>query len=63
MAEEKFMTTVEVAEELGIGAQRVRDLIKAGRLPAQKFGRDWVIREADLGLIEHRKPGRPRKKK
>jgi hypothetical protein len=31
-------------------------------LPAQKVGRDYIIREEDLKLVEDRKPGRPRTK-
>ena len=36
-------------------------LIREGRLPAQKIGRTYVVDEADLKLVEDRKPGRPRK--
>ncbi|HVF54733.1 MAG TPA: helix-turn-helix domain-containing protein [Pyrinomonadaceae bacterium] len=57
----KMMTTSEVAERLGVHVTRVRALIVAERLPAQKLGRDYVIREADLKLVEDRKPGRPPK--
>ena len=57
----KLITTKEAAEKLGVNVQRVRQLIKAGRLPAQKVGRDWVIRPRDLEKVAHRKPGRPRK--
>jgi hypothetical protein len=42
---------------------RVRAMILAGRLPAQKFGRAHIIREVDLKLVKDRKPGRPRAKK
>jgi len=31
-------------------------------MPAQQVGRGYVINEADLKLVEDRKPGRPRKK-
>jgi hypothetical protein len=30
-------------------------------LPAQQFGRTYVVNEEDLKLVEDRKPGRPRK--
>ena len=33
------------------------------RLPAVKFGRDWRVEEEDLGLVEGRRVGRPRKGK
>lgn len=41
---------------------RVRQLVLEGRLPAEKFGRDLVIKESDLKRVEDRKPGRPPKK-
>jgi len=59
--QDKLLTTNEVAERLGVSAIRVRQLIKAGRLPSQQFGRDHVVREEDLALVADRKPGRPAK--
>ena len=57
----KILTTKDAAKRLGVHVTRVRALITAARLPAQKLGRDYVIREADLKLVEDRKPGRPPK--
>lgn len=59
----KLLTTSEAAERLEVSRRRVLALIDAGRLPAQKFGRDYMIDESDLKLVEDRKPGRPRKVK
>jgi excisionase family DNA binding protein len=56
-----FLTTKQAAEKLGITPRRVQALIEANRLPAQKFGRDYQIREKDLKLVENRKRGRPKK--
>jgi excisionase family DNA binding protein len=56
-----LLTTQEVAERLGVTRRRVQELIELHRLPAQKLGRDYVIQEADLKLVEDRKLGRPRK--
>jgi excisionase family DNA binding protein len=56
-----FLTTKQAAQKLGITPRRVQALIEARRLPAQKFGRDYQIREKDLKLVENRKVGRPRK--
>ncbi len=55
----KWLTTKQVAEELFISQRRVQALIKAGRLPAQKRGRDWYIKDLDLLEVYDRKPGRP----
>ncbi len=43
--------------------KRVQAMIRDGRLPAEKLGRDYVIREQDLKLVADRKPGRPPKTK
>ena len=56
----KTLTTSEAAERLGITARRVRALIQAQQLPAEKKGRDYLINEKDLKLVKNRKPGRPR---
>ncbi len=58
---DKWLTTQEAAEKLGVTDSRVRQLILEGRLPAQKFGRANMIREEDLNLVKDRKPGRPKK--
>jgi len=55
--------TAEAAERLGVSQDRIRALIKAERLPAQKMGRDWFIDPKDLALVKNRKPGRPRKQR
>jgi excisionase family DNA binding protein len=57
----EFLTTKEAAKRLGVKIRMVQLLIQSGRLPAQKFGRDYMIKEADLKLVENRKVGRPRK--
>jgi len=54
-----MLTTKDAAERLGVSVQRVHALIQAGRLPAEKIGRDFIIKEVDLKLVEVRKPGRP----
>jgi excisionase family DNA binding protein len=58
-----LLTTKEVAERLGVTVARVHALIKDARLPAEKLGRDYIIKEKDLKLVEDRKPGRPPKAK
>jgi excisionase family DNA binding protein len=57
----EFLTTKQAAEKLGITPRRVQALIEVGKLPAQKFGRDYMIKEKDLKLVEDRKVGRPKK--
>ena len=63
MTSDQLLTTSEVAERLNISLRRVRQLIEEGRLPSKKFGRDHLIKESDLKLVENRKVGRPPKAK
>ncbi|MGB8510931.1 MAG: helix-turn-helix domain-containing protein [Pyrinomonadaceae bacterium] len=58
-----LLTTKEAAAQLGVTVPRVHALINAGRLPAEKMGRDYFIKRADLALVSVRKVGRPPKPK
>ena len=58
-----LLTTAEVAARLGVTRWRINALIKSKRLPAERFGAIFLVRESDLRLVENRKPGRPRKSK
>ncbi|MGI9106336.1 MAG: helix-turn-helix domain-containing protein [Pyrinomonadaceae bacterium] len=53
------LTTKEVAEKLGVSSARVRQLVLSGQLPAEKFGRDLMIKASDLLLVKNRPMGRP----
>ena len=55
-----MLTTAQAATILQISRSRILKLIEAGRLPAKKLGRDWLIRLEDLELVKVRRPGRPR---
>ncbi len=57
----KLLTTQEAAEQLGVSVRRVTELITSGRLPAERFGRAYMINDSDLKFVEDRKPGRPPK--
>ena len=59
--EKTLLTTKQVSERLGVSQERVRQLIIAGRLPSQQFGRDHLIEESDLALVSDRPVGRPKK--
>lgn len=56
-----MLTTLQVAERLGVTAGRVRQMIVDGQLPAIKLGRDNFIKASDLKLVKDRKVGRPPK--
>ncbi|MDO9131050.1 MAG: type II toxin-antitoxin system HicB family antitoxin [Anaerolineales bacterium] len=57
----RLLTISEAAERLGLSVAMVRRYCADGKLPAQKIGRDWAIRQRDA---EHfaatpRHSGRP----
>ena len=56
-----MIDTHEAAIMLGVTPRRIRALIKAERIPAEKFGRDWLIQAVDLANLQVRPGGRPRK--
>jgi excisionase family DNA binding protein len=51
------VTTQQAGEILGVTSQRVLALIRDGRLPAMKVGRDWLIAMRDLDKFEKRPQG------
>lgn len=55
------LTTTEAAERLGKTLRNIQWLIKEGKLPAERVGRDYFIREEDLKLVADLKRGRPPK--
>jgi excisionase family DNA binding protein len=48
MIEEVFMTTDEVLEYLQVNLRTVYRLIKAGKIPAVRVGRQWRFRKRDI---------------
>ena len=58
-----WLTLAEVAARIGVTKGRVQHLLsrKARPLPAVRFGRQWMVREADIQIVADRRPGRPKK--
>lgn len=54
-------TVAEAANVLNVTERRVRQFIEESQLPARKFGRDWMIEDADLETFasRERRTGRP----
>jgi excisionase family DNA binding protein len=48
--DEVFLTTEEVLEYLQVNLRTVYRLIKAGKIPAVRVGRQWRFRKADIDL-------------
>jgi excisionase family DNA binding protein len=52
-----YLNTHQAGEILGVTSQRILALIRAGRLPAKKVGRDWLVARSDLEGFEKRPQG------
>src|SRR5881396_1069855 len=48
MMDETFLTTEEVLEYLQVNLRTVYRLIKAGKIPAVRVGRQWRFRKLDI---------------
>ena len=48
MIDESFLTTEEVLDYLQVNLRTVYRLIKAGRIPAVRVGRQWRFRKSDI---------------
>ena len=48
MIDESFLTTEEVLEYLQVNLRTVYRLIKAGKIPAIRVGRQWRFRKRDI---------------
>lgn len=64
----KLLTTQQAAAQLGVNDSRVRQLIRAGELRAQQFGRAYLLEEAEVQKLVGKvgnegKVGRPPKSK
>src|SRR5918992_153175 len=62
MIEETFLTTTEVLEYLQVNLRTVYRLIKAGKIPAVRVGRQWRFRKRDIDawLDSQRPRGAPK---
>ncbi len=61
MKDDVFLTTEEVLEYLQVNLRTVYRLIKAGKIPAVRVGRQWRFRKADIDAwLESQRPRAPR---
>ena len=57
MSDEGFLTTEEVLEYLQVNLRTVYRLIKAGKIPAVRVGRQWRFRKRDIDAwLESQRP-------
>lgn len=58
----KLLSTEEAARAKGVSSRRIRALIEAGQLQAERVGKTYVIRESALASVKtYGKVGRPKK--
>ncbi len=59
--DESFLTTEEVLDYLQVNLRTVYRLIKAGKIPAVRVGRQWRFRKRDIDAwLESQRPRSPR---
>ena len=57
LGDEGFLTTEEVLEYLQVNLRTVYRLIKAGKIPAVRVGRQWRFRKRDIDAwLESQRP-------
>jgi excisionase family DNA binding protein len=59
MIDETFLTTEEVLAYLQVNLRTVYRLIKAGKIPAVRVGRQWRFRKSDIDAWLDRQQSRP----
>jgi len=55
-----LLGTRQAAERLKVTPRRIAAMIVQGKLPAEKVGGSWVIRESDLEKVRNRRVGYPK---
>src|ERR1044072_5568058 len=56
--DESFLTTEEVLDYLQVNLRTVYRLIKAGKIPAVRVGRQWRFRKRDIdNWLDTQRPG------
>ena len=56
MSDENFLTTEEVLDYLQVNLRTVYRLIKAGKIPAVRVGRQWRFRKRDISIFYKKQP-------
>jgi excisionase family DNA binding protein len=59
----RLMSLRDAGEMLGISPDTLRAQIHRGRLHAEKFGRDWLVRDAELERYRRESLGRRRRRR
>lgn len=52
----QLMTSQQAADRLQVTQGRVRQLARAGVLPGQRIGRDWLFRPEDVEAYDKANP-------
>ena len=57
MADDSLLTTEEVLDYLNLNLKTVYRLVKAGKLPAVRVGRQWRFRKRDIASFKRQLRG------
>ena len=52
---DELLTAAAASQELGVTVQYTRFLIRNNKLPAKKFGRDWVIERRSIENLRQKR--------
>lgn len=59
---EEWLTVTEAAQESGYHPERIRELIREGKINARKFGSVWAIHKISLSEYKVKTQGSGRKR-
>jgi excisionase family DNA binding protein len=55
-----YLTLTELAKRLGVNTSTLRRWCKTGKLPAEQYGKTWLVKETDIPAnLQRDKRGRP----
>lgn len=62
-ASDELLTTQQAADALNLTTSAVQKAIARGRIEARQYGRDYLVRRAEVERyrLTHRRGGRPRR--
>ncbi|MCC6483329.1 MAG: helix-turn-helix domain-containing protein [Armatimonadetes bacterium] len=61
MSAKKLLTTEQAAAVMGVSLRRVQELLQAGVLKGERYGRNWLIPESACTYRRRRAPKVSRK--
>jgi excisionase family DNA binding protein len=57
-----LLSVLEAARRLDMDTSQLRLMLRKGKIPGTKLGRDWLIKESDVLAFKKNPVGRPKEK-